>query len=83
MTATINRRITRQTPAVMHSRGRRRNVLVTLSPGGDGSPGPSFVGFRLHGMRSTYWLPVGWCFTEALKADRARVKRERKEARKR
>lgn len=78
----INRRLRRQTASVIHSAGRRRYVVLELSPGGDGTPGPGFVGFRLMGTRTIYYLPVDWCFREALKAELARRRAERKAKRK-
>ncbi len=59
----------------MHSGGRHRPVIIELAPPGD------LVGFRLKGMRTTYWLPVSWCYLEALKVRMAAIRAERKAAR--
>jgi hypothetical protein len=76
----ITRRLQRLTPAVIHSAGRGRPVIVEMSPGGDGRPGPAFLGFRLLGTRSTYYLPVEWCWREAMKMEVNRRKTERRKA---
>lgn len=78
----VNRRLMRQTPGVIFSKGRKRNVVIEINPGGDGKPGPDFLGFRLMGTRTTYYLPVDWCFREAVKAEMARRRREKREQRK-
>ena len=78
----ITRRLRRQTAAIVHSAGRRRYVVIQMSPGGDGTPGPAFVGFRLMGTRTVYYLPVDWCFREACKAEMLRRRAERKQRRK-
>lgn len=78
----INRKLRRETTASIHSQGRRRAVIVSMSPGGDGTPGPSFLGFRLHGTRTTYYLPVDYCWREAARAELARRRLERRKKRK-
>ncbi len=72
----ITRRLTRITPAAIFSQGRKRPIAVELAPDRQG-----LIGFRLKGMRTTYYLPVDWCFREALKAELARRRAERKKAR--
>ena len=68
----IKRKIARRTSARIYSLGRDRNIIVELSPGGDGSPGPEFIGLRLEQTRQTYYLPVAFCFREALKGAAAK-----------
>lgn len=76
MTTAINCLTRRLSPAHVFSKGRRRNVIVELDP-----YKPGLVGFRLKGMRTTYYLLVEWCFREALRAELARVKAEKKRLR--
>lgn len=78
----INRPLKRRTAGRIHSQGRLRSVVLEISPGGDGSPGPGFVGFRLMGTRTTYYLPVDWAFREACKAEMARRRAEKKRLKK-
>lgn len=70
----INRPLKRESAALVHSQGRRRKVVVELMPPGQ------LVGFRLHGTRRTYWLPIEWCWREAVRSELARQKAERKKA---
>lgn len=72
----ITRSLKRLTTASIHSCGKRRAVVVSLAPAT-----ASLVGFRLAGTRTTYYLPVDWCFREAVRADLARKRAERKAAR--
>lgn len=73
----INRPLKRRTAGRIHSQGRLRSVVLEISPGGDGTPGPGFVGFRLMGMRTTYYLPTDWLFREAVRAELARRRKEK------
>ncbi len=77
----ITRKIQRRTNAAIHSAGRRRSVILEISPGGDGTPGPGFVGFRLERQRTIYWLPADWCWREAVKGFLASRRAERKRLR--
>lgn len=72
----VTRALSRQSPARVHSGGRSRQIVIELAPPGD------VIGFRLKGTRTTYHLPVDWCYREALKAELARRRAERKKARK-
>jgi hypothetical protein len=76
MPTAINRRCRRESSASVHSQGRRRAVIIQLDP-----TTPTLVGFRLKGTRTTYYLPIDHCFREALRAELARRKAERKRAR--
>jgi hypothetical protein len=71
----VTRKLKRVSSAAIHSAGRRRQIIIELAPPGD------TVGFRLKGMRRTYRLPVGWCYTEAVKAELDRERAERRRAR--
>lgn len=74
---TINRRLRRESLASIHSGGRRRAVVIELDPNT-----PGLIGFRLKGTRTTYQLPVDFCFREACRAEMARRKAERKRLKK-
>jgi hypothetical protein len=52
-------------------------VVVELCP-----DRPTLIGFRLKGTRKTYYLPIDHCYREALRAEIARLKAERKANRK-
>lgn len=72
----ITRPLKRESAAAVHSGGRARMIIIELRPPGD------LVGFRLERTRTTYSLPVAWCYREAVRAEMARQKAERKAARK-
>lgn len=74
MATTVNRKLQRQSSTAVYSGGRARSVIVELEPPG------SLIGFRLKGTRRTYRLPVDWCYREALRAEIARVKLEKRKA---
>ena len=73
----ITRPCIRCSDAALHSLGRRRLVIVELRP-----DRPAVIGFRLKGTRKTYYLPIDHCYREALRAELARLKAERKAKRK-
>lgn len=55
----VTRRLARQTMATVFSNGRRRPVIVEILP-----PGLT-IGFRLHGERRRYDLPVDALYKKA------------------
>lgn len=71
----VDRKLARQSCVPMHSGGRHRPIIIELLPPGE------LIGFRLKGMRTTYYLPVKTCYLEALKARMATLRAERKAAR--
>lgn len=77
----ITRRITRRSDARIRSGGKDRHIILELSPGGDGTPGAGFLGFRLERTRKVYYLPVAFCYLEAMKAEVAARQAERKKKR--
>lgn len=66
----VTRPLARISTAAVHSAGRTRAIVVELMPPGE------VVGFRLKGTRRTYWLPISWCYREALKAEVVRQRAE-------
>lgn len=72
----INRDLSRESAARMHSAGKARAVIVELSPPG------ILIGFRLKGTRRTYHLPIDWAYREAMRAEMARQKAARAAERK-
>ena len=58
----INRPLKRLTGATVHSQGKSRPIVIELCPDGVGKPGAGFVGFRLLGTRTTYYLPTDFCY---------------------
>lgn len=83
MPCTVNRKLARLTSAALFSKGRNRGIVLEIHPdaNGNGKPGAGFIGLRLSGTRKTYYLPVDWCFREAVRADLARTRAERKQVR--
>lgn len=83
MPTTVNRRLCRATSAVIFSKGKTRKIVLEINPdaNGEGYPNSTFIGLRLAGTRQTYYLPVDWCYREAVKAEIARVKAEKRKAR--
>ncbi len=83
MPVTVNRSLRRLSAASMYSGGRRRGIVIEIHPdaNGLGKPGSGFIGLRLSGIRRCYYLPVDWCFREAVRADLARTRAERKRLR--
>jgi len=72
----VTRPLSRLSCSAIHSGGKSRGIVIELQPPGN------IIGFRLKGTRKTYYLPVDHCFREAMRAELARQKRERIEARK-
>jgi len=54
--------LTRETEVTVHSLGKRRPIVVTLTRGG------SVLSFRFKQHRQRYSLPVYWCFWQAVAA---------------
>lgn len=69
----ISRRLLRETPCAVHSAGRRRAIVIELDP-----RRPGLLGLRLKGTRTVYNLPIDWCYREAVRAELARRKAERR-----
>lgn len=69
------RRLSRESAAAIHSQGRTREVIVELRPPLD------VIGFRLKGTRTTWFLPVAYCYREAIRNELARRKAEKRKAR--
>lgn len=72
----FTRKLARQSAASIHSAGRKRSVIVELNPAT-----PTLLGFRLMKCRRVYYLPIDYCFREAVRAEVARERAERKKAR--
>ena len=68
----FTRRISRLSVAAIHSAGRSRPIVVEFMPPGN------VLGFRLQGCKRTYYLPIAHCFREAIRAETARAKAERR-----
>lgn len=56
----INRKLKREACLSVFSKGKRRHIIVELSPPGD------VLGFRLKGERTAYYLPIDWCYRIAV-----------------
>lgn len=63
----------RETHGGILERGKVRPVIVSIEP-------PDVIGFRLKGMRTTYYLTAGGCFMQAVKAKIAGEKKEKAKA---
>ena len=59
---TLTRRVVRESAATIHEAARKRPIVVTLEPPG------RMIGFRPKGTRTTYYLPIDWCYTRAVQA---------------
>lgn len=57
---TINRRLQREACLSVFSKGKRRHIVLELAPPGD------VIGLRLKGERTTYYLPLDWCYRLAV-----------------
>lgn len=76
-TLQFGKSVTRLTLATVFSRGRRREVAVTIRQ--------LTVEFRLKGERTTHSLPIEWLYKRAAQAsvqEAKRVKQAEKKARK-
>jgi len=75
----LHRLYRRESSASVFSRGRYRPVVVILEPPG------TLLGLRLKGERKTYYLPLAWCFCEAVRrtvaAEKSAKRKTRKERR--
>jgi len=65
-------RLRRESGAYVHSAGRQRAVVLELD-----ASRPSLLGFRLKRTKAVYYLPVDWCYREAVRNELARRKAER------
>lgn len=75
MPTKCTRPIYRETFGGILERGKIRPVIVSVEP-------PNVIGFRLKGMRTTYYLTAEGCFMQAVKAKVAGDKREKAKAKK-
>ena len=66
----VKKKWSRETDSAVFEKGKNRQVIVTLEPGG-------VIGFRLKGTRKTYSLTTGRCHMMALKASILQEKREK------
>ena len=70
------RHVRRRTGATVCSRGRRKDVVIEIEPGGH------YITFRLAGERRRFSLPTAFLYTEAVRqhvqSERERRKTERK-----
>jgi hypothetical protein len=66
----ITRKLKREGRSTIFSNGRRRPVVVILEPPGD------VLGLRLKGERTTYYLPLDWCYRQAVVATIRAAKRQ-------
>lgn len=73
---TVTRPVRRLTAASMHSRGKRRNVVIIIEPPG------SVIRFRLAGERRTVALATSVAYGLACQAEAQAKRRARAEARK-
>lgn len=73
MPTRCKRPVHRETVGGILERGKIRPVIVSIEP-------PNVVGFRLKGMRTTYYLTAEGCFMQAVKAKIAADKREKAKA---
>jgi hypothetical protein len=60
--APVTRKLKRESRSTIFSNGRRRPVVLILEPPGD------VLGLRLKGERTTYYLPLDWCYRQAVMA---------------
>lgn len=68
----VTRRIQREALATVFSNGRRRPVVVELSPPGD------VIHFRLKGERTAYPLPLDWCYRTAAMMAARQMRQEKR-----
>ncbi len=66
----VKKKWSRETDCSVFERGRKRQVIVTLEPGG-------VIGFRLKGTRKTYCLTTARCHMMALSASIMQEKKEK------
>lgn len=70
MATKVRKPLYRETIGGVFSAGKTRPVIVSLEP-------PNVIGFRLKGMRRTYYLTAEGLFFQALKAQLAAEKKEK------
>jgi hypothetical protein len=73
---TLTRKVKRETNAVVHEARRVRSIIVELEPPG------RVIGFRAKGTRTTYTLPIDWCYRQAVLAHVEAARRAKREAKK-
>jgi len=73
MPTKCTRPVYRETHGGILERGKTRPVIVSVEP-------PNVIGFRLKGMRTTYYLTAEGCFMQAVKAKIAQDKKDKAKA---
>ena len=73
MATKCHKSVYRETVGGVFSRGKIRPVIVSIEP-------PNVIGFRLKGMRKTFFLTAEGCFLKAVQAQITADKREKAKA---
>lgn len=75
MATKCHKPVYRETIGGIFSTGKTRPVIVSIEP-------PNVIGFRLKGMRKTFYLTAEGCFLQAVKAQLLADKREKDKGKK-
>lgn len=75
MATKCHKPVYRETIGGIFSTGKTRPVIVSIEP-------PNVIGFRLKGMRKTFYLTAEGCFLQAVKAQLLADKREKAKGKK-
>jgi len=75
MATKLRKSVQRISCATIRERGKNRDVVVILQP-------PNILGFRLKGFHHTYYLTIEACYIMAVRAEIARIRAEKKKAKK-
>ena len=71
----LNRPVHRTSSALRHEAGKTRNIIISLSP-------PAYIGLRLSGTKTTYWLDAEVAYEVAVKAMMQQIEREARKIKK-
>lgn len=71
MTTKLTKAVRRLTETTRRERGKSRSFVVSLYPG-------DLIGFRFHGCKREYFLPVGVAYNQAIRLHIEEEKQKRK-----
>jgi hypothetical protein len=66
----LKKPVSRESNGFVREAGKIRQVIIILSP-------PNLIGFRAKGCRKVYHLTANTCYTLAVKAEMAAIKRDK------
>ncbi|MDD5457852.1 MAG: hypothetical protein PHF37_00440 [Phycisphaerae bacterium] len=66
----LKKAVSRESNGLVREAGKVRQIIIILEP-------PNLIGLRAKGCRKVYYLPADACYSTAVKAEMAAIKREK------